>query len=123
MTDIARDIRELIRDGFEYGLSLNEIADNILIATRTVAQTRCSVCGSGDAMVICEGCWTRRPAQAQPDLALRNAALDALAGWKYIRGHHGDLYGVGWDRVETALEAALAMSSTHQRSPQDTAHE
>lgn len=34
---------------------------------------------------------------------LREAASDALAGWRYIRANHGDLYGVGWDRVETAL--------------------
>ena len=36
------------------------------------------------------------------------AMTDALSGWRYIRQHHGDLYGVGWDRVETALAAALA---------------
>jgi hypothetical protein len=45
---------------------------------------------------------------------LRNAAIDALAGWKYIREHHGDLYGVGWDRVQTALEASLAVPSRDQ---------
>lgn len=39
---------------------------------------------------------------------LRAAAEDALSGWRYIRRHHGDLYGVGWDRVENALIAALA---------------
>ena len=43
---------------------------------------------------------------------LRNAALDALAGWRYIRQHHGDLYGVGWDRVEDALTAALSPTAT-----------
>lgn len=47
---------------------------------------------------------------------LRNAAIDALAGWKYIREHHGDLYGVGWDRVETALEAALSFTSGVRKS-------
>lgn len=40
--------------------------------------------------------------------ALREAAIDALAGWKYIRSVHGDLYGVGWDRVQDKLAAALA---------------
>jgi hypothetical protein len=35
------------------------------------------------------------------------ACNDALAGWRYIRQHHGDLYGVGWDRVEQALDAVL----------------
>ena len=40
--------------------------------------------------------------------AMREAALDALSGWRYIRDHHGDLYGVGWERVENALAAALS---------------
>ena len=39
---------------------------------------------------------------------LREAAQDALGGWRYIRRVHGDLDGVGWDRVEQALAAALA---------------
>ena len=36
-----------------------------------------------------------------------DALKDALSGWRYIRQIHGDLYGVGWDRVETKLVAAL----------------
>lgn len=51
---------------------------------------------------------TAEAASAARVAELRNAALDALAGWRYIRQHHGDLYGVGWDRVENALTAALA---------------
>lgn len=43
---------------------------------------------------------------AAPELL--DAATDALAGWRYIRQHHGDLYGVGWDRVERLLQAAIA---------------
>lgn len=43
---------------------------------------------------------------AAPDLV--EAAKDALSGWRYIRSQHGDLYGVGWDRVEAALSAALS---------------
>ena len=38
---------------------------------------------------------------------LREAAADALSGWRYIRQHHGDLSGVGWDRVEHGLVEAL----------------
>lgn len=38
------------------------------------------------------------------------AAADALAGWRYIRLVHGDLPGVGWDRVEGALTAALSLA-------------
>jgi len=36
-----------------------------------------------------------------------DALQDALNGWKYIRENHGDLYGVGWDRVQDKLEAIL----------------
>lgn len=40
------------------------------------------------------------------------AALeDMLSGWRYIRAHHGDLYGVGWDRAQEAAEKALARAS------------
>lgn len=46
---------------------------------------------------------------AAPDL--HDAAADALAGWHYIRQVHGDLPGVGWDRVDQALTAALAKAS------------
>lgn len=36
------------------------------------------------------------------------AALeDMLSGWRYIREVHGDLYGVAWDRVETAYRTAI----------------
>lgn len=38
---------------------------------------------------------------------LRDAAKDALSGWRYIRETHGDLYGVAWDRVENKLRIAL----------------
>jgi len=36
-----------------------------------------------------------------------DAMQDALAGWRYIRAAHGDLYGVGWDRVEEKLHQAI----------------
>lgn len=38
---------------------------------------------------------------------VKDALMDALSGWKYIRECHGDLYGVGWDRVQDKLEAIL----------------
>lgn len=50
--------------------------------------------------------------KASPALYL--AASDALAGWRYIRANHGDLYGVGWDRVEQALTAALSSARGEQ---------
>ena len=39
---------------------------------------------------------------------LRGALEDMHAGWRYIRRHHGDLPGVGWDRCDIAARAALA---------------
>jgi len=43
---------------------------------------------------------------AQRDEA-REALRDMLSGWRYIRFHHGDLYGVGWDRSQAKAEKAL----------------
>jgi len=47
------------------------------------------------------------------------ALTDMLAGWRYIREHHGDLYGVGWDRAEHKAAAALAAFSPN---PKDSTH-
>ena len=44
--------------------------------------------------------------EAAPELLA--AAKDAFAGWRYIRRQHGDLHGVGWERVDIALGAAIA---------------
>ena len=38
-----------------------------------------------------------------------DASKDALSGWRYIRDVHGDLYGVGWERVEEKLSKAIAL--------------
>jgi|SRR6185312_8733360 len=43
---------------------------------------------------------------AAPELL--DALRDMLAGWNYIRQHHGDLYGVGWDRCADAARTAIA---------------
>ena len=43
--------------------------------------------------------------------SLRDALADALAGFRYIRQSHGDLYGVGWDRIE-AYRALLAKDAS-----------
>lgn len=51
---------------------------------------------------------TYEPATPQPATPeVVEALKDMLAGWRYIRHAHGDLYGVGWDRVQNAAEAAL----------------
>jgi hypothetical protein len=52
----------------------------------------------------------RHTATAEALEAMREARAsmeDMLAGWRYIRHHHGDLYGVGWDRAETRVLEAL----------------
>ena len=38
---------------------------------------------------------------------LEDALLDARSGMKYIRETHGNLYGVGFDRVEEKAVKAL----------------
>jgi hypothetical protein len=38
---------------------------------------------------------------------LENALLDARSGMNYIRDTYGDLYGVGFDRVEDKAAKAL----------------
>ena len=40
------------------------------------------------------------------------ALCDMLGGWKYIRSFHGDLYGVGWDRVQLKAEKAIARAES-----------
>ena len=49
----------------------------------------------------------RRARDAEVE-ALVAAAKDMRSGWKYIRDTYGDLYGVGWDRAQDAVDAALA---------------
>ena len=44
-----------------------------------------------------------------------DASLDALSGWRYIRDVHGDLYGVGWERVEEKLSKAIALGEAELR--------
>lgn len=45
-------------------------------------------------------------------LPMLEAMRDMLSGWIYIRGTHGDLYGVGWDRAQSKAEAAIARVTT-----------
>ena len=46
----------------------------------------------------------------EPD-ELHRTLCDALSGWRYIREAHGDLYGVGWDRVENRLNTQITQSA------------
>jgi hypothetical protein len=48
-----------------------------------------------------------RPLPESTYLEVVEALTDMLNGWKYIRHSHGDLYGVGWDRAQQRVEAAL----------------
>lgn len=51
------------------------------------------------------------------ELSMRAALADMLAGWRYIRDSHGDLYGVGWDRAQDKAERALGLQPG-QRIPE-----
>lgn len=42
------------------------------------------------------------------ELLLVDALKDARSGLRYVRQAHGELYGVGFDRVEEKCDAALA---------------
>ena len=48
-------------------------------------------------------------ATTEKELIMRAALADMLAGWRYIRESHGDLYGVAWDRAQTQAEVALGL--------------
>lgn len=65
-----------------------------------VTPSECPVCG-GDAQP------SPMDALRAENERLRAALTDMLAGWRYVRQHHGDLYGVGWDRCEQSAVAAL----------------
>lgn len=57
-----------------------------------------------------EDAYVRHVDVLQAEVAKQRAALvDLLAGWRYIRQAHGDLYGVGWDRAQGKAEAALGL--------------
>lgn len=47
---------------------------------------------------------------------LHKTLCDAHSGWKYIRETHGDLYGVGWDRVEKRLWQQIVESAKRLRT-------
>ena len=55
----------------------------------------------------CDPAYYEKSAKTLPDEEILDALKDALSGWKYIRECHGDLYGVGWDRVQDKLEVIL----------------
>lgn len=71
---------------------------------------------SGDVPVIdYDGCGSHDTLCSGPDRhliasapELLDALEDMLSGWRYIREVHGDLYGVSWDRAESAASAAIA---------------
>jgi hypothetical protein len=86
----------------------------------TCGEKWCHHCFQAEEVAPCDGGEEKRARDeekaaldrlhaAAPDLL--EALKDALAGWRYIREHHGDLYGVGWDRVEEAARAAIARAT------------
>jgi hypothetical protein len=56
--------------------------------------------------------------QAERVREMEEALQDMLAGWKYIREAHGDLYGVGWDRAQEKAEQALSATAREERNEQ-----
>ncbi|HDL7826283.1 TPA: hypothetical protein PXP39_004219, partial [Yersinia enterocolitica] len=55
-------------------------------------------------------------AVAAENMLLKVAARDMLNGWKEIRrsGGENEIYGIGWDRSQTAVESALNTPDTTQ---------
>lgn len=50
---------------------------------------------------------------AAPELL--DALEDMLSGWVYLREHHGELSGVGWDRAQDKAEVAIAKAKGEQQ--------
>lgn len=55
-------------------------------------------------------------AVAAESMLLKVAARDMLSGWKAIRnsGGESEIYGIGWDRAQSAVESALNTPATTQ---------
>ncbi|MDN0096226.1 hypothetical protein [Yersinia rohdei] len=55
-------------------------------------------------------------AVAAENMLLKVAARDMLSGWKEIRrsGGESEIYGIGWDRSQSAVESALNTPKTTQ---------
>ncbi|EOV1642025.1 hypothetical protein ACN9KO_000537 [Yersinia enterocolitica] len=55
-------------------------------------------------------------AVAAENMLLKVAARDMLGGWKEIRrsGGESEIYGIGWDRSQSAVESALNTPTTTQ---------
>ncbi len=64
-----------------------------------------------DAIIIKD---EKRKTVAAEGMLLRTAARDMLSGWKEIRrsGGESEIYGIGWDRSQNAVELALNTPST-----------
>lgn len=55
-------------------------------------------------------------AVAAENILLKTASRDMLSGWKNIRksGGESEIYGIGWDRSQDAVESALNIPATTQ---------
>lgn len=74
-----------------------------------IANGRAGLVGGYQTRVEAIERWnTRTDPLATLVLEAREALFDARSGWRYIRAYHGELSGVGWDRVEDKLSATLA---------------
>lgn len=74
--------------------------------TQGICQDGAAILKDGHPMTIEEILADVRKAHYHDQLVC--VLKDALGGWRYIRDVHGDLYGVGWDRVEDAIRDILS---------------
>lgn len=117
----ARDTLSGKENGqFEWGernlaRSYLALATQLAAAQSENAALRTEAAGLGGRVAACEALLDEAKAD---EVALRDvvrtmdeALADALGGWRYIRANHGDLYGVGWDRVHLKIDAARSAAA------------
>jgi hypothetical protein len=88
----------------------------------TVAQPspRCVVCGSGDTMTICEGCWTRQPDQAVDRLreALTLGRDAVMESFEYVKSNDDQLMAdARLQSIDAALAGLPSVTSTESLPP------
>ncbi len=103
----AKAEMELTVDVDARWLEIQSISNRIAAADTNPTELESALCGAVYRAREFQRQLTALSAELE---AAREAMKDALSGWRYIRETHGDLYGVGWDRVEQKLTAAMNRS-------------
>lgn len=119
--DLAKD-----RDALSasYNAALSEL-DRVHRLLETTCAERDKLAGKEDTALEAMYSYARSYSAAVSENAtlrarvaeLEDATSDMLAGWRYIRRIHGDLPGVGWDRAQQAVEAALGTAAPIPLAP------